>query len=68
MPATLKQLMRHSSIDTTMKYYVDLDAEDVASDLWATWGNTSGNNGPKAAKEQEEAQEGDSRKSLFSRS
>jgi len=34
MPATLKLLMRHSSVDTTMRYYVEMDADDVAADLW----------------------------------
>jgi integrase len=56
MPAILKRLMRHSSINTTMAYYVDLDAAEVADDLWAKWGgddstselgNTSGNNDPR---------------------
>ena len=35
-PATLQVLMRHRSIETTMKYYVDQDADDVADELWAT--------------------------------
>ena len=35
MPATLKLLMRHESIDTTMRYYVEMDVDDVAADLWA---------------------------------
>lgn len=35
-PATLQLLMRHRSIETTMKYYVDQDADDVADELWAT--------------------------------
>ena len=33
-PATLQLLMRHRSIETTMKYYVDLDADDIADELW----------------------------------
>ncbi|QDS98468.1 hypothetical protein HG15A2_17480 [Adhaeretor mobilis] len=33
-PATLREIMRHSSIDTTMKFYVDLNGESVASELW----------------------------------
>ena len=32
--------MRHASIGTTMGYYVDLDSDDVADQLWADWGNT----------------------------
>jgi len=42
MPAVLKRLMRHSSINTTMAYYVDLDAAEVADDLWAKWGGADG--------------------------
>ena len=33
-PATLQLLMRHKSIETTLKYYVDQDADDVADELW----------------------------------
>ncbi len=33
MPAVLKRLMRHADISTTMGYYVDMDADEVASDL-----------------------------------
>lgn len=40
-PATLKLLMRHESIETTMKYYVDQDADDVADDLWGSYGTAS---------------------------
>ena len=36
MPALLKKLMRHSSIETTMPYYVDLDAGEIAEQLWAS--------------------------------
>jgi hypothetical protein len=45
MPAVLKRLMRHSAIQTTMTYYVDLDSAEVADQLWASWGNsqTEGN-------------------------
>ncbi|MCX7429206.1 MAG: tyrosine-type recombinase/integrase [Planctomycetia bacterium] len=38
-PPTLRLLMRHTSIETTLRYYVDQDADDVASELWATWGS-----------------------------
>lgn len=34
-PATLQLLMRHASIQTTLAYYVALDADDVADELWA---------------------------------
>jgi integrase len=34
LPQILQQLMRHSSIATTMRYYVELDAESTAADVW----------------------------------
>ena len=58
MPAVLKRLMRHAEIATTMKYYVTLDADAVADELWGRdWeagnnlraGNTFGNNQPEQA-------------------
>ena len=58
MQAVLRRLMRHASIGTTMAYYVDLDAADVARELEAQFGekkadtaapsNTCGNSGPEA--------------------
>ena len=48
MPAILQKLMRHASIQTTMQYYVDLEAEDVADALWdATSSNTFSNSRTK---------------------
>jgi hypothetical protein len=35
MPAELKLLMRHASIETTMKYYVGIEADDIAAGFWA---------------------------------
>ncbi len=55
MPAVLQKLMRHASISTTMAYYVDLDVDEMADDLWAKHpaekpaaapGNISGNTAP----------------------
>jgi integrase len=48
MPAVLQQLMRHESIDTTMRYYVGRDADAVADTLWDAFetnarGNKTGN-------------------------
>ena len=37
-PATLQLPMRHRSIETTMKYYVSQDSDDVADELWADYG------------------------------
>ena len=34
MPAVLKELMRHESIETTMRYYVGQNAESTADTLW----------------------------------
>jgi len=61
MPAVLQRLMRHADIKTTMAFYVDLDADALADELWAAWtpepgesgntpesGNISGNIRPDA--------------------
>jgi integrase len=58
MPAVLKRLMRHASIETTMSYYVALDSADVADELWAKFGptyNNPYNNRPGPAKKAETA-------------
>jgi len=34
MPAVLQELMRHESIETTMRYYVGRDADEAAEVLW----------------------------------
>lgn len=34
MPAVLQHLMRHESIETTMKYYVAQGANEIAASLW----------------------------------
>lgn len=47
-PAVLRDLMRHSSITTTMSYYVDLNAENVGDVLRSALGNKSGNNAGSA--------------------
>ncbi len=54
MPVTLKALMRHRDISTTLQFYVDQNAEDVAADLWVAYkkvqaGNTLGNTSPDNA-------------------
>ena len=46
MPAVLQTLMRHASIQTTMQYYVSLEAEATAELLWTAVGNSFGNSGP----------------------
>jgi integrase len=47
MPQILMELMRHESIETTMKFYVGKNAQTTADVLWkAVSGNTSGNSQP----------------------
>lgn len=48
-PLVLKDMMRHESLDTTLDYYVDLDADEVASDIWSAW-NESRAKAPAARK------------------
>jgi integrase len=43
-PAVLQKLARHSEISTTLKYYTTLDAEDIAEELWAGFGQKTDNN------------------------
>lgn len=50
-PAVLRDLMRHSSITTTMSYYVDLNAENVGDVLRSALGNKVGNNAESATLE-----------------
>ncbi len=44
MPTVLRELMRHESIETTMQYYVGVNAEATADELWLALGNILGNN------------------------
>jgi integrase len=39
MPSVLQKLMRHDSIETTLRYYVDLDADEMAEELWRMSGS-----------------------------
>jgi hypothetical protein len=40
MPIYLKELMRHSNIATTMRYYVEVQAQELATAIWAAAGRT----------------------------
>lgn len=42
MPAVLQQLMRHESIETTLRYYVGRNAEATADILWEAHAKASG--------------------------
>ena len=45
-PATLQLLMRHSAIETTLRYYVAQDSDDVAAELYSGYSSGySGQNG-----------------------
>jgi integrase len=46
MPAVLQKLMRHADISTTMNFYVGLNSDEVADDLWARWDENAGNGSP----------------------
>lgn len=35
-PAVLMRMMRHRNIETTMRYYVDIDSDDIADQIWGT--------------------------------
>jgi integrase len=66
-PATLQLLMRHKSIETTLRYYVDQDADEVADELWKAHsgsGNTSGNTCAKSAKKCEKGPADESTETL----
>ena len=56
MPQVLMELMRHESIETTLKFYVGRNAEKTAETLYeAVSGNTSGNTTPKSPPSQKQA-------------
>lgn len=45
MPAQLQKLMRHASIDTTMKYYVQAEATELADEIWNAYERAEASNG-----------------------
>ena len=52
-PITLMRLMRHEAIQTTMKFYVELDADDVSDELWRAYGQEGPVLGPTRTEEGE---------------
>jgi len=42
MPAQLMELMRHESIETTLRFYVGTDAQRTADAAWAAFERASG--------------------------
>jgi hypothetical protein len=58
MPAVLQQLMRHESVETTMRFYVGQNADATADAVWDAWGQlgatlgaSSGQSGESGAEE-----------------
>lgn len=39
LPQKLQRLMRHANIQTTLSFYVDLDSDDLADELWEQFGS-----------------------------
>jgi len=65
LPPRLKELMRHSSIDTTMRYYVGQNAQETADAIWDAFANASANiNGIRQASNTSEAPQTASGKQL----
>ncbi|HMO85432.1 MAG TPA: hypothetical protein PKC18_10985, partial [Lacipirellulaceae bacterium] len=49
MPTVLRELMRHATVETTMRYYVGVNAEATADEVWRSReGNKLGNTKPDA--------------------
>ena len=42
IPIVLRKLMRHSSIETTLRHYVDQDADELAEGLWKEYDSDAG--------------------------
>lgn len=64
MPVMLQKLMRHASVETTMRYYVEHNADDISADLWNWAGNVSGSVAPKLAEEEAQQESSEEAKSL----
>jgi hypothetical protein len=57
IPAVLQQIMRHESIETTMRYYVGQNSKATAKAIWAAFKrvNTFVNTSPTSSQAQEES-------------
>lgn len=49
MPPVLKELMRHTDIGTTMRFYVGVNAQATADELWRAVGSNLGSTGENEA-------------------
>ncbi len=61
MPNVLRELMRHTDIGTTMKFYVGQNAESTADAVWAVSGDTLGDTCQTADRESAKNASGDDR-------
>ena len=43
-PTVLQKLMRHANIQTTLKYYVAIESDDIAEELWKNFALVTANN------------------------
>lgn len=55
MPPVLRELMRHTSLATTMTYYVGLNAQATADELWKVAGSNLGSSQQKQVGESKNA-------------
>jgi integrase len=60
-PPVLQRLARHSHISTTMSFYVVLDADDIAAELWADHAPADGNSPARGNKYGNTGQKTDSK-------
>ena len=59
-PFCLKELMRHSNILTTMRYYIEIKAQELAAAIWAAAGfSLPGKPEPADGAAQQNAQQDD---------
>lgn len=62
-PAVLQKMLRHKSIQTTMQFYADIDAQEIASEVWhhdADAANTLANMLPDVDPDEENRKESNS--------
>ena len=48
-PLVLQMVMGHKSLTTTQQYYVSLDADEMARDIWRQYGGQNGDMNHKSA-------------------
>ena len=64
LPQVLQEMMRHETIQTTLKYYVGQNAKRTAADIWAAYGKRP-ELGTSLGTSRENADSGDSQESDF---